>query len=194
MPSTTLSPVLQPPGAGLPPLELSIARIGFTLYRQLHTRQGFSTRFTEERDRLLTLAHSCSPEQAAQRVLIRRLAGLEDSSRYWSVWMTLDHLRIVNNAITGAISLLSEGKVPPEEASTASVKPDPGVDARVVEAFQQTCTHYLKTVEKIPDLKTTARYAHPWFGPLDGSGWHALIAFHMNLHRWQVERIIAGLS
>ena len=32
----------------------------------------------------------------------------------------------------------------------------------------------LATIAAIPNLKTTARFAHPWFGPLDASGWHAM--------------------
>ena len=37
-------------------------------------------------------------------------------------------------------------------------------------------------------------YAHPWFGPLDARGWQALAAFHLDLHRVQIERILAGLA
>ncbi|HCN78968.1 MAG TPA: hypothetical protein DIT13_17465 [Verrucomicrobiales bacterium] len=31
--------------------------------------------------------------------------------------------------------------------------------------------------------RTDARYAHPWFGSLDETAWHALAAFHLRLHR-----------
>ncbi|HCN29134.1 MAG TPA: hypothetical protein DIT64_10345 [Verrucomicrobiales bacterium] len=41
--------------------------------------------------------------------------------------------------------------------------------------------------------RTDARYAHPWFGPLDETAWHALAAFHLRLHRRQIERILEGL-
>jgi hypothetical protein len=41
-------------------------------------------------------------------VLIARPRGLEDSSRYWSVWMTLDHLRIVHLAAVKNSSITSQ--------------------------------------------------------------------------------------
>ncbi|MBX3389322.1 MAG: hypothetical protein KF691_07680 [Phycisphaeraceae bacterium] len=49
---------------------------------------------------------SLSAGAAAERVLIPRLRGLEDSSRYWSVWMMLDHLRIVNSQVAMVIASL----------------------------------------------------------------------------------------
>ena len=52
--------------------------------------------------------------------------------------------------------------------------------------------HLTKTFGKIPDLRTAQSHRHPWFGPLDAAGWHALTAFHTALHRRQIERILAG--
>jgi hypothetical protein len=51
----------------------------------------------------------------------------------------------------------------------------------------------ISAVAAIPNLKTTARYAHPWFGPLDAAGWHALSATHMRIHRNQIAKVIAAL-
>jgi len=39
-----------------------------------------------------------------------------------------------------------------------------------------------------------AALPHPWFGPLDAAGWHALAAGHMAIHRVQIERILQGLA
>ena len=52
--------------------------------------------------------------------------------------------------------------------------------------------HY-GSVAAVKDLNTSARYAHPWFGPLDAAGWHALAAGHLQIHRQQIERIVEGL-
>ena len=38
------------------------------------------------------------------------------------------------------------------------------------------------------------RDAHPWFGPMDASAWHALAGTHMGIHRAQIADIIAGLE
>ena len=35
------------------------------------------------------------------------------------------------------------------------------------------------------------RFAYPWFGPLDATGWHALAGGHVAIHRVQIEPIIA---
>src|SRR5580765_4880752 len=128
----TLEPKLAPPGAGLPAAELVIARLLFAWRRRTGTRESFNARFRQERAAIDRMVRDCDAESAAQRVLIPRPRGLEDSSRYWSVWMTLEHLRIVHGSITRVIGALANGVTPPGAASTAKVKPGPHVDAGVV--------------------------------------------------------------
>lgn len=107
--------------------------------------------------------------------------------------MTLEHLRITNTIFTGAILMLSQGKVPERVASTAAVKPGAEVTAEVETAFENSCDAFLSKVAGVADLKTQAKYAHPWFGPLDAAGWHALAATHMAIHRAQIAKIIDAL-
>jgi hypothetical protein len=187
-------PQLAPPGAGLPAIELFIGGRLFALKRLLGSRGSFTALFEQERALIRDLVNSCPPEQRGERVLIPRLRGLEDSSRFWSVWMTLDHLRITNSVFAMVITSLAHGKVPQRKASTADVKPDPAVTATVESAFEESCDKLLSTVSAIADLCTKSRYAHPWFGPLDASGWHALAATHMGIHRAQLEAIRARNS
>ena len=78
--------------------------------------------------------------------------------------------------------------------SPADVMPDPGVTAAVESAYEESCNRLLAVVAGVPDLKTAVRYAHPWFGPLDAFGWHAMSGAHMGIHRAQIARIIAGLE
>ncbi|MEO5711991.1 MAG: hypothetical protein ABIT37_00740 [Luteolibacter sp.] len=156
-----------PPGAGLPLPELMIVRVFYRLRRLTGNRETFNKLFSSERSTIGSLVESCEPQSRAKRVLIQRVRSFEDSSRYWSVLMTLDHQRIVNQSITGLIGALSKGKTPPGKASTAAVK---------------------------PNLKTKARYNHPWFGSMDASGWHATAAHHLGIHRVQIERILSGLA
>ena len=187
-------PRLEPPGAGLPMLELGIARVLFRLRRWTGSRDSFTGHFQRERAAIHQLVRAVDAAQARQRVLITRVRGLEDSSRNWSVWMTLDHLRIVNGRMAEVIASLSRGKVPPGEASTAAVKPRPDVTAGVMADYEASCEAVLAAVAGAPRLKTPARFAHPWFGPLDASGWHALAGAHMGIHRVQLERILQGLK
>jgi hypothetical protein len=187
-------PQLAPPGAGLPGIELFIGRMMFAFRRWRGSREAFNARFESERRAIRDLVQKCDPESAACRVLIERCRGMEDSSRYWSVWMTLDHLRIVNLQISQVIEALASGIVPIEKLSTANVKPNKSVTASVVDDYEAACDKLLRTVGSVENLLTPARYAHPWFGPLDAFGWHALAGGHMGIHRAQLERIIGELS
>ena len=184
-------PLLAPPGAGLPKIELMIARRLFALKQWTGTRESFTATFQSEREKIRGLI---DPQTAGQRVLIRRLPGLEDSSRYWSVWMTLDHLRIVHNSMRDVIGALTNGVMPAGTASTAAVKPNVQVDGSVVPTYEKSCDELLATVAAAKDLTTPLRYAHPWFGPLDAAGWHALAAGHHAIHRKQIEAIRRGLA
>jgi hypothetical protein len=188
-----LEPKLGPPGAGLPKVELALAKLLFALRRWTGDREAFNKRFELERRSIEGQIRSCKAESGACRVLIERPRGLEDSSRYWSVWMTLDHLRIVNSQVGKIIKTLARGETPPGEASTARVKPSKMVTASVVAEYESSCDELLKTVAGVENLNTRVRYSHPWFGPMDAFGWHALSAGHMGIHRVQIERILNGL-
>ncbi len=192
--TSTIEPKLAAPGAGLPAIELFIARALFALRRTTGNRDSFTATFRDERTAIEKRYRSCDTESAARRVLIRRLPGLEDSSRYWSVWMTLDHLRIVHQSIATVIGSLVKGVVPALASSTARVKPSPAANASVVAEYEKSCDALLATVAAAPDLKTRMRFAHPWFGPLDASGWHALAGAHIRIHRAQIDRIVTGQS
>jgi hypothetical protein len=188
-----VEPKLAAPGAGLPKVELWIARRMFQWQFRTGNRNTFNERFQRERTAIQHLVLTCTAESGARRVLIKRVPGLEDSSRYWSVWMTLDHLRIMHTGISQTIRSLSHGEVPKGRANTAAVKPDPQVTAEIVPRYEHSCDLLLKTVADIPDLKNTVRFEHPWFGPLDAAGWHAMAAMHIAIHRTQIERILQGL-
>ena len=91
------APTLAAPGAGLPAPELWIARVLFALKRLFGSREAFTARFEQERAAIRQLLSTSDPARRGQQVLIPRLRGLEDSSRFWSVWMTLEHLSITNS-------------------------------------------------------------------------------------------------
>lgn len=184
---------LASPGAGLPLPELWIARALFGARRWFGSRAAFDETLASERALIAALVRDLDPARGAIRTLIARPRGLEDSSRDWSVWMTLDHVRIVNKGIAGTIPLLARGEVPQRTASTAAVKPPPGTGPEVVAKYEASCDAVLAAAAAVPDLHTKARFAHPWFGPLDAAGWYALAGTHMRIHRVQIERILSLL-
>jgi hypothetical protein len=188
------APKLAPAGAGLPWFELKIAKFGFHLLNRRMTREKSSALLAKECAAILGRVRTGNAETGSRRVLIKRIPGMEDSSRYWSVFMTLDHLRMVNLAAAEAIRLLGQGKVPERKADTAAVKPSAEAGPDVVDDFAFSCQLIEQCAARVPDLKTKARYDHPWFGPLDAAGWHFLAGFHLGLHRKQMEAIMRGLA
>ena len=170
-----------------------VARLLFALRRRAG-RRASAARFERERRRIQSLIRQCDAESGERRVLIQRVRGMEDSSRNWSFWMTLDHLRIVNGSIQRIIRALAGGVVPSGSASTAAVKPPPGAIMSVVPDYIRSCEDLAETVASIANLKTRLRYAHPWFGPLNAADWHAMAGGHMGIHRVQIERILEGLA
>jgi len=184
---------LAPPGAGLPLHELWMARTLFSLRLCLKSRSSFDAKFANERKLIRHLIDQCDSAAGASRQLIPRIVGLEDSSRNWSVWMTLDHLKIVHQAMSTLIEQLLQGQSPPTKISTADVKPTADIGAEVVSDYESSCDRLVGVVISAPSLKTKVRFAHPWFGPLNAAGWHALAALHMGIHRRQIECILAKL-
>lgn len=182
-------PHLAPPGAGIPWLERLGARALIALRGCRYTPAWADRVIRDECAAVLALA-AAHPEVAGVRVLIPRLRGLEDSSRYWSVFMTLDHLRIVNLGVAEIITQLGRGEVPGRAVRTAEVKPSPEVDQAVVPAFAASCAAVIAAASSIDDPRATPRHAHPWFGPFSAAQWHTMAGFHLRLHRAQVKAIL----
>lgn len=181
---------LEPPGAGIPTIERLIGGAIFAFKRWRGTRELFAANFEQERNAIKRLYDGRDERILKERVLIPRLRGLEDSSRFWSVYMTLDHLRIVNGQIAHVITGLTNGRVPEGRASTAAVKPSI-VGPEVVSAYESSCDGLAAIAASSQDLPTPLKYPHPWFGPLDAAGWHAMAATHMGIHHAQIVRILS---
>ena len=186
-------PQLEAPGAGLPAPVLFVARRLFAFKCRFGKREAFSAEFEAERQAIRDLVQSCGADQLSRRVLVPRLRGLEDSSRFYSVWMTLDHLRITNLGFAKIIEELVDGRTPDFVVSTADVKPDPNVRSEVADAYEQSCEHLLETLRRTGDLHTAVKHPHPWFGPLNAYRWLALAAMHMGIHRKQIATILKRL-
>ncbi|MFY8217085.1 MAG: DinB family protein [Chthoniobacterales bacterium] len=173
-------------------IELFFARIMVRFKAARTDTKMAAAVFGEECAGILRLIDGRPPEDLETRVLIKRIPGLEDSSRFWSVLMTLDHLRIVNNEVASVITSLSAGNKPRRVTSTATVKPSENADASVIAAFARSCEDFENAVAALPNLKTSMLHAHPWFGPMDAAAWHFMAGFHMSLHRKQIERILGS--
>ena len=184
---------LEAPGAGLPPAELFLVKSLFGAYCFLRSKQGVLNHFSRDADLLVTLMSSLDIENAKKRVLIKRVPGIEDSSRYWSVFMVLEHLSIVNNGILRIIKALTEEQIITEQVRIEDVKPQESAGTEQVAAFSHSVKSYVDQISGVSDLRSKTRHPHPWFGPLNAHGWHCLAAVHQTVHRYQISRILAVL-
>ena len=146
-------------------------------------------RFKREGEKILSVARSVAPTQGTVRVLIDRIVGIEDSSRYWSVFMVLDHLRIVDQGVTRIIEDLSNDRPFAREIRVQDVKPSVDAGPEAVDRFVKTLAAYEATVNRLGKLGRRVRHPHPWFGPMTAHDWHCFAAMHHWIHRRQIERI-----
>lgn len=182
---------LAPPGAGIPMIERLIGGWMLAWKRWRGTHESFAADFDRERRDIAGLYSGLIDSVLSERVLIPRLTGLEDSSRHWSVYMTLDHLAIVNTHIAHTIRELASGRVPDRVAATAAVKPRPDSGSAVISAYETSCDRVIEVAGSVTELRTLHQYAHPWFGPLDAAGWYAMASTHMGIHRAQIASILS---
>ncbi len=191
--TTTQSPRLAPPGAGLPWIELQVARLLFEIRCRMGDRVTFIKTFREEQDRIRSLMERFNWEDRGRQILIPRAVGLEDSSRNYSPWMVLDHLRIVNRSCVSIIRELTAGNQISGSASTAAVKPDPSADGSVEPLYEDSCRDVIEAIHLSGDLRTSTHFSHPWFGSLDAQGWAAMVAMHMGIHRKQLAKMLGKI-
>jgi hypothetical protein len=187
-------PALAPPGAGIPMRERWISGIGIKLLARFATRDEITRRFTEEGERAVELARGLTEDKGRRRVLIPRIRGIEDSSRNWSVYMTLLHLVIINTAIAGLIQRLCAGRETLRSVRIEDAKPDEEAGPELADQLEALIARYGEIVTSHGDLRTAKRHPHPWFGALDALQWHALAALHARIHRKQIEQIIERLK
>jgi hypothetical protein len=192
-PPPTPAPRLAKPGAGLPFFELLVARY-FLLpraFRKMTWEQADAT-FQKQGRILVELTQNLSAGQLQKPVLIDRIAGIEDSSRFWSPGMVLEHLIIVGSGMMRGIVELSRGVVPAVKPDVAAVKPTGTYGASAVGVFQSFLAQYADTVNReVADRNSRTTLRHPWFGEMNAHQWHCLAALHQGIHRKQVQKILA---
>ena len=184
---------LAPPGAGIPLLERLAARHLFLgpYFRKMSWEEANEV-FLSEGRKILERVDPLSNQQMNEPRLIDRMKGLEDSSRFWSVSMTLEHLMIVGTRMGQLVVALSQGRVPPGKVDTADVKPHENrPKAEIISGFEKFLRDYEENaMKRVVDRSSRARFRHPWFGPLTAHQWHCMAGIHQGLHRKQVHQIL----
>jgi hypothetical protein len=194
--SETEQPRLEAPGAGLPVIQEYLLRhLLFPVLKCRVSRARALAWFEQEGQLILGLVRAVPATERTRRVLVPRLMGIEDSSRYWSLDMALDHMVIVSQAVLDGVITLSRGQPIGFKVDTAKVKPrvdtPADIDARF-EALVRGARDYVW--ENAGDLNARECHEHPWFGCLTPHGWLVMMAVHAWVHRRQVVAIARGLQ
>ena len=124
MSTTPETTALDKPGAGIPFFERIMAKY-FIMPREVRKRswEDCGALFDREGARIVELIKDLTPAQLEKKVLIDRIPGIEDSSRFWSVKMTLEHLIVVGNGIGKIVGSLAQNTTPTVDVDIAKVKP-----------------------------------------------------------------------
>lgn len=184
---------LAPPGSGLPTPERLVASTLLQGMRLL-PKNRLNRWLQHETAGTIALAASQPEPLTSRRVLIPRLAGLEDDSRYWSINMVLQHLVIVTSGIRQLAAALTDGQTSLPPVRIADVKPEASAGPEQQARLRQTVNDYTALIDTLGKRRPAGRHPHPWFGQLDLSGWHALSAMHATAHRRQIQCIVAELN
>jgi hypothetical protein len=187
------NPRLEPPGAGIPWHERQVIGAGVRTAANFLSKDRLTELFRQEAERAIALARHVDEEQGRQRVLVGRFFGIEDSSRHWSVYMTIEHLVIVNSAIAATLPRLFSGLDVVNEVRVADFKPVPEAGPEQLDDLANVVERYTDMVDKLGNLRAGIRFPHPWFGELSAAQWHALAAVHNSVHRRHVQRILRTL-
>ncbi|MEB3287905.1 MAG: DinB family protein [Vampirovibrionales bacterium] len=188
---------LEAPGQGLPFLEGLIARyILFPIVTRRLSRLAAIQTLYQTGQEALSLAKALPPEQLVQRQLIPRFAGIEDSSRYWSVLMTIQHLWITGEAMAQMIEKLVQGERVTTVVRIEDVKPNQDESVETIfSRYERFLFAYCNRMERLLEGDfTSQRHPHPWFGAINAHQWLCLNALHHQIHLKQIKKIISHLS
>ncbi|MBK1644792.1 hypothetical protein CKO25_09045 [Thiocapsa imhoffii] len=180
-------------GSAIPWYERRAADLGLRLYASFASPAAILRDFRRDALQARTLAHGLSEEQGRRQIQIPRLPGIEPSSRHWSVYMTIDHLVMVNTAIMALIHAICSDHNHGAEIGIEDVVPHIEAGPDRIRALEIAVDRYSDLVERLGTLRSRERHPHPWFGDLSARQWHALAAIHNRTHRAQIEQIIRRL-
>ncbi len=185
-------PTLQPSGAGLPFFPRFYLRwFGRWSLRRKFTWDMAPVALEAAAVRLYETANALPDDALRTRVLVPPMNGLEDSSRYWSPAMVLQHLVMTGDIFSEIILQLSRGEPVTDRRGPGDVKPAAAADRTDVEAFRALHSgvgERLRTGAG-PD-RDGAKFPHPWFGPLTARDWFGLFATHLLIHERQLKAIL----
>ena len=151
--------------------------------------------FDKEGEKIIKLSKKLNQDELFKRILVPKLFGLEDNSRYYSVAMTIEHLLMVGSALQIRVPLLSRGKKITQNVKIEDVKPYKKIDENIREKFEEFLNLYRdKLNNNVKNIHINNTSSHPWFGEFNPKQWSILAMIHQIIHRRQIEAILKGLG
>jgi len=188
-------PHLEKPGAGLPFFEALMVRWYVVPFQSRKNDKSKNLRlFSMAGARILKEASSVPESQRDQKVLVPRMKGVEDSSRFWCVNEVLEHLMITGVGMREVIQSLAADKVTDYVVRIENFKPKDkykGGDAKP--DFKLFLDETVKQLEPLTIEDKGLTHLHPWLGQFNALQWSWLLAGHSGLHLAQLQAIKKGL-
>lgn len=178
-------------------MELFVAKYFlFPIFCRTHDFDNALVNFEITSTKLIQATEDLPESLRDKPVLVKPLPGIEDSSRYWSSSMVLEHLIIVGNLMAEVIEHLAHNRAVPFVADVAAVKPQGQLKGDICvlqyRDFTQAFISKVSPLKQFEQNKNT--YRHPWFGPINLHQWLCLAGLHQQIHLKQIDEIAKSLS
>jgi hypothetical protein len=183
---------LESAGKGLPAIDALFLRyVGFPILKKTVSWEKGMQWFEKEGDRILRDVKGIDECTLFRKVLIPRIAGIEDNSRYYSPAMVLWHLIYVGETLREGIISLSKNEKLDFVVKIENFKPFVEISSDIVDKYEAFLKRYRRTIEEsVGDRFLSNYHVHPWFGPLNPHQWLIMSAVHQLVHRRQLEKIL----
>lgn len=183
---------LAKPGAGLPLFARLANRFFLKPFVMKKTTWAQSLKGIQKaHDKIKSEISGLTEEQLLKRVLVPPQVGLEDSSRYWSIAMTLRHISIVGGGARDILVGLTHGRTRNTVVSIKDVKPEEEKNqvSSVAEYTKLYDTMIAQIEGMVGDRNSKMTFLHPWFGQLNAKDWLWIMSIHSLLHLKQIRNI-----
>lgn len=181
---------LAPPGAGIPRLEILIGSM--VVFQPMFNPERCARYFVREGRKILEMTSHLEADQLSRIVRVKRLMGIEDSSREWSVLMTVEHLLSVGIGVLQIVNTLDDGRTPDRVVHIEEVKPTGKHGPELITSFRRFLDRYEAEVARVHNTSPLS-HPHDWFGALHTAEWLRLNALHQTIHRRQIQQIVRKL-
>ncbi len=183
---------LEKAGHGLPKtVAIFLRHIGFPLLKSFISWNNALRFFEYQGEEILNLVKDLSKDKLFKKVLIPKIFGIEDNSRYYSPAMVLWHLIYVGECLQEGIVNLSKNEKINFTVKIENFKPFVEINEDIVERYENFLNNYRKFIEtNVKNKYINNCHSHPWFGCLNPKEWLVMSAIHQMVHQRQIKKIL----